>query len=525
MGASIERQSAFALAVTFAVAVLAGLGSSRAFAQASTAVDVSAGGATAPVQSRLRLEVQGGVNAPLGMGAIAAVYAPLPWLALGGGVGLAETNQGTGPHYGLFARAHVVRRAGFALGPVLTASSGNEDSEATYVRPQFAPDHLRWTWAPGYRVDAGLGVEVKRGRWTARLEAGVGYVLNRPNCEYWTEAGRFTGSCTAPEIPAYYHFSREPGRIVPYVALSLGPEVSRPDAPRPDTPRPDTGPVDARPGPNTAWFGWQYLLADATVAAVLYSDHGDTFVIGTSLVLFAASGPALHLAHREPGKAALSFALRTLVPLALFLTVTSPNSDGGGNIPGFGPALGAMLGATLIDAAVLGWSGRDTQLRGHVYARIGLLEIFSFDDRTGGAIGLGYRYEVGSLALDVSAFNAYFAKGLGRIQYNSPVLWGSYVKILGLGYLDRFIGKDVYVGGGLSYGELALSNPGSFYVESGRGPQTELVAGVELLRRTSVRSFIELDTTLPLYRVRQSMGNAAFSDYAVTTTMSVGFGL
>jgi hypothetical protein len=84
------------------------------------------------------------------------------------------------------------------------------------------------------------------------------------------------------------------------------------------------------------------------------------------------------------------------------------------------------------------------------------------------------------------------------------------------------------VGGGLSYGEIAIWNPppNSYAAgTSGRGPQTELVAGLELTRRTSVRTFIELDATLPLYRVRQVMGATAISEYAFTTTLSVGFGI
>jgi hypothetical protein len=187
-----------------------------------------------------------------------------------------------------------------------------------------------------------------------------------------------------------------------------------------------------------------------------------------------------------------------------------------------------MLAASIFDAAALAWSGSGPRRRGHVYARVGILEAFSTDARSAGAFGLGYRHEVGSLVLDVSTFNVYAGSGLGRGSDSSSVLWSSVGKLLALGYLDRFIGKDVYVGGGVSYGEIAIWNPNPNSYgggTSGSGPQTELVAGIELTRRTAVRTFIELDATLPLYRVRQFMGATAISEYAFTTTLSLGFGI
>jgi hypothetical protein len=344
----------------------------------------------------------------------------------------------------------------------------------------------------------------------------------------WSHPALAQQISTSQPLEPYEPLENPPTPAAPTVppgSLDARPGPPRVNEPPPgQTVAPTAGETPA-PAPLT-WYGWQSLLVDAAAAAVVFGNHGDWNSVAAGLVLFAAGGPTVHLLHREPGKAALSFALRTLVPLGLLLAITSPNTDGGGAIPGVAPALEGMLAAAIFDSAALAWKGPGPRRRGHVYGRLGILNAFSTDVRTAGAFGLGYRHEAGSLVLDVSAFNVYWGSGLGRGSDASSVLWSSYVKVLGLGYLDRLIGKDVYVGGGVSYGEIAVWNPNAFGVgSSGRGPQTELVAGIELLRRTAVRTFIELDTTLPLYRVRQVTGVTAISEYAFTTTLSVGFGI
>lgn len=74
----------------------------------------------------------------------------------------------------------------------------------------------------------------------------------------------------------------------------------------------------------TRWYGWQVMLADATVAgltlglATVETDTGSTGVaLGVAaLAAFALVPPAIHLAHGSPHDALLSFTVRT-APLAL----------------------------------------------------------------------------------------------------------------------------------------------------------------------------------------------------------------
>jgi hypothetical protein len=70
-------------------------------------------------------------------------------------------------------------------------------------------------------------------RWSFRLEAGLGYLLNRPTCRYSGSEISFTGDCNSDEIPAAYHFSVAPGQIVPSFGATLGYRlgVSEPETP------------------------------------------------------------------------------------------------------------------------------------------------------------------------------------------------------------------------------------------------------------------------------------------------------
>jgi hypothetical protein len=178
-----------------------------------------------PFVPALRLELGGSLDGPLGTGAVDVLYAPVRWLSLGGGIGLGGGQIKNYVRYGAFARAQLLRRGSLVAGPVLTASMGGRDRSEVYQRPQYAPDHILYQWDKAYRLDAGFGAELRGHGLSVRVEAGVGYVLDAPKCSYVTEATVFVGACNAPQIPSYYHFSIEPGRVAPYVSLTVGAET------------------------------------------------------------------------------------------------------------------------------------------------------------------------------------------------------------------------------------------------------------------------------------------------------------
>jgi len=213
--------------------------------------------------STFRLELGGGIGSPLGTGFIDGVFSPNRWLSFGAGMGFIQPEAGIAayigkivPRFGAFARGHLLQRRGLALGPVLTFSTGDLARGETYMRPGYAPESVAWSWQPGHRLDAGVGVELRGRRLSARVEVGVGYVLNGPTCTYQGQLTWFGGSCDSPEIPASYHFSTVPGRVTPYVSLALGAASFGPDAATVDEPTAEPGVVRARaedPRVDDAW--------------------------------------------------------------------------------------------------------------------------------------------------------------------------------------------------------------------------------------------------------------------------------
>lgn len=141
-----------------------------------------------------------------------------------------------------------------------------------------------------------------------------------------------------------------------------------PPAPCPP-PAPVAKPKRAEPPPQTVWYGWQTILADAgavTLAVssgLLEENKGAPLAAGLGVYLLGA--PLIHAVNGQLGKGAGSFGLRLGAPIAgtvggLALGVaTCPADDGLNNGPycqiGLA-ALGGLAGiitASVVDAAVL----------------------------------------------------------------------------------------------------------------------------------------------------------------------------
>jgi hypothetical protein len=134
---------------------------------------------------------------------------------------------------------------------------------------------------------------------------------------------------------------------------------------------------------------------------------------------------------------------------------------------------------------------------GQFYARLGYNGTASDGLSTGPGLGIGYRRELGNLMFDVSTLNMSFWRQSQYSSYND--IWNAYLRLMAFRYLsDLFHGADLYAGAGLSYGESktpeGLQN---------RGIQGDVGFGYELLRRTALRSFIQVIATLPFYEVYQ----------------------
>jgi hypothetical protein len=144
------------------------------------------------------------------------------------------------------------------------------------------------------------------------------------------------------------------------------------------------------------------------------------------------------------------------------------------------------------------------------YARVGHSTLFGPKAHHGASFGVGYRAEFDRLGLDISFFNVH-TSGSGAYASSGGAAM-ALIKLEGLYFFTPTANRSAYAGGGLSYGRMALSGGSANSFQStgiGAGLQTELTAGYEIARVTSVRLFAQADITLPLYHVD-------FETYAVT---------
>lgn len=141
----------------------------------------------------------------------------------------------------------------------------------------------------------------------------------------------------------------------------------------------------------------------------------------------------------------------------------------------------------------------------------------------GTAFGLGRRWELDRIGIDVSVLN------LTVYQDNDGYqgLGGSWIK-LGVDYfLDAQANHTPYFGAGLSWGSNTVTRDGNDY--TGAGLQGELKAGYEMFRASTLRVFFEADASLPMYRTSRLALDADGPDdreyrYAPLLTLSLGVG-
>lgn len=129
---------------------------------------------------------------------------------------------------------------------------------------------------------------------------------------------------------------------------------------------------DVTPPPETVWYGYKLLIADAAsfglLVAGMSADMAPVGVPGLAGMFIAA--PAVHLSEGEGGRALGSLGLRLLMPVAggliaggLYELDQKDSRDcdcmGGIFAVAGGMALG-LAGAMIVDAAWLGWGKKAT---------------------------------------------------------------------------------------------------------------------------------------------------------------------
>ena len=136
------------------------------------------------------------------------------------------------------------------------------------------------------------------------------------------------------------------------------------------------------------------------------------------------------------------------------------------------------------------------------YARLGYGGVFA--ERTHGApaLGLGYRGEFDSFALDVSFLNYL----IGTDAYQGNAFAGSFLRLQALRFLNPGADRSAYIGGGVGWGGVQVERESTLtsYVSGwhGTGLQGEVTGGYELARRSPMRLFVQADIALPIFYAR-----------------------
>lgn len=258
------------------------------------------------------LEAGGGWQGPIGYGGLALVYDRRGILSGGFGVGVDKEIAKFFPPVGVFGRVRALTRGPFSLGLAATLSRGHYTSARTYNHPPYTPVDMGWSWEPGYRLTGAVAVELAGRRWSLRVDGGVGYLLNQPRCEYSTSIDYYNGSCDSPSIPAPYHFSTQPGRVLPLVTTALGYRFGVEDREADGSPA-----IELHRSPSTALL--IPLLSTAGSLALggglLYASQGHSGSVQNAAVVALTLGltiaPATgHLYANEPGRALLTTTIR-----------------------------------------------------------------------------------------------------------------------------------------------------------------------------------------------------------------------
>jgi len=165
------------------------------------------------------------------------------------------------------------------------------------------------------------------------------------------------------------------------------------------------------------------------------------------------------------------------------------------------------------------------------YARLGYGSVFGDRSYGGPAMGFGYRHELDAFAVDVSFLNFQTSESEPYGYYTSAngAFAGSMLKLEGLYFLKPTANATPFVGGGLSWGSTRF---GAGW--EGTGLQGELSAGYELLRASTLRTFVQVDAALPFYEVsavritsnyRPGTPIVTERRYAPALSVSLGIGL
>jgi hypothetical protein len=279
------------------------------------------------------VEAHLGWNEPLGTYGLALVYDRGGTFSGGLGVGLNSLKGDTLPPLGLFGRARLLRWGWGSLGVGAALSRDHYSIDQT--------DDGIWYWNPSYRATTTAAAEFTNRRWSLRLEAGLGYLLNSYS------------ECRPAFVLAAC--SSSPGRLVPSLTATVGYRFGVSDAYLEST----AGEFTYK-SPSTAFR----LSALSTVVPVLVGAtmlgfaHDDTVAVGglVTLGLGLSFGPTIGYAYAGENLRGWGLGLLRLVGIGvgsavIFSALISSSCDECSHSSSEDDAM--VLGVVLIGAALV----------------------------------------------------------------------------------------------------------------------------------------------------------------------------
>jgi hypothetical protein len=170
-----------------------------------------------------------------------------------------------------------------------------------------------------------------------------------------------------------------------------------------------------------------------------------------------------------------------------------------------GQPMGSMDNVDRTNAIADQMAPRRVSADGLKYVRLGYGAVTGKSTDLGTAFGLGYRYELDQLAIDVSMNFVWASSSAMDASGYTTSKGGINGELIGIGvvaYADPLKNSTLYYGGRVGYGlnDFYDSSQGQYGTNyTGSGLQLTGVIGYETLRASTIRLFVEVDATAPLY--------------------------
>ena len=166
-----------------------------------------------------------------------------------------------------------------------------------------------------------------------------------------------------------------------------------------------------------------------------------------------------------------------------------------------GHPMGSIDNVDRTNATVDQMAPRRVSADGLKYVRLGYGGVTGRTTDLGTAFGFGYRYELDQIAIDIS-MNFVWATGSENGSGGATTRGGVNGELIGIGalsYQQPLANSTMYYGGRIGYGLNDFFDGATNTDYSGDGLQVTGVVGYEMLRASTIRLFVELDATAPLY--------------------------